>query len=312
MTDALDELQRNFLGTFPGRLEDLRAQYQNVDLTDWRPVEAQALHHQVHSLTGSAGIFGLQSVSVAARQLERHLKAIVERGTAPDAEAWAAIGAELGRLEQLASSRLDAGGPSLTLPQARPRLDRAPRVFLVEDDREQAEHLSEPLREDGYQVRVFTALDDFRAALGKDEAPDAILLDMVFPEGGTAGADLLTEIQEGREGGLPVVFVSVRDDLDARLAAYVVPLTGKIQSRIEMLEKDAAAASSTAARNKLHKEVEKLRKKYVELLAYDKKLRHYADLRISLDLDDGAKVNYGKFGDLLAEVKAVTGEKAGG
>jgi len=88
---------------------------------------------------------------------------------------------------------------------------------------------------------------------------------------------------------------------------YVVPLTGKIQSRIEMLEKDAAAATSTAARNKLNKEIEGLRKKHVELLPYDEKLRHYADMRIKLDLDDGVKVNYGKFGDLLAEVKAVTG-----
>ena len=94
----------------------------------------------------------------------------------------------------------------------------------------------------------------------------------------------------------------------ARLRAeYVVPLTGKIQSRIDMLQKDAAAASSTAARNKLAKEVEKLKKKHVELLAYDEQLRHYADMRIILDLDDGVKVNYGKFGDLLAEVKAVTG-----
>ena len=90
-------------------------------------------------------------------------------------------------------------------------------------------------------------------------------------------------------------------------AEYVVPLTGKIQSRIEMLEKDAAAAPSNAARNKLNKDIEKLKKKHVELLAYDEKLRHYADLRIQLDLDDGVKVNYGRFGDLLAEVKAVTG-----
>ena len=94
----------------------------------------------------------------------------------------------------------------------------------------------------------------------------------------------------------------------ARLRAeYVVPLTGKIQSRIEMLQKDAAAASSTAARNKLTKEVEQLKKKHVELLAYDEQLRHYADMRITLDLDDGVKVSYGKFGDLLAETKAITG-----
>jgi type II restriction/modification system DNA methylase subunit YeeA len=94
----------------------------------------------------------------------------------------------------------------------------------------------------------------------------------------------------------------------ARLRAeYVVPLTGKIQSRVDMLQKDAAAASSTVARNKLAKEVEKLKKKHAELLAYDEQLRHYADMRITLDLDDGVKVNYGKFGDLLAEVKAITG-----
>lgn len=90
-------------------------------------------------------------------------------------------------------------------------------------------------------------------------------------------------------------------------AEYVVPLTGKIQSRIDMLEKDATAAVSTAARNKLAKEVERLKKKHVELLAYDEQLRHHADMRITLDLDDGVKVNYGKFGNLLAEVRAVTG-----
>ena len=90
-------------------------------------------------------------------------------------------------------------------------------------------------------------------------------------------------------------------------AEYVVPLTGKMQSRIEMLEKDRDIASFTAARNKIAKKIESLKKKHVELLAYDEKLRHYADMRITLDLDDGVKVNYGKFGDLLAEVKAVTG-----
>ena len=94
----------------------------------------------------------------------------------------------------------------------------------------------------------------------------------------------------------------------ARLRAeYVVLLTGKIQSRIDMLQKDALAASNTAARNKLAKEIEKLEKKHVELLAYDEQLRHHADMRITLDLDDGVKVNYGRFGDFLAEVKAVVG-----
>ena len=88
---------------------------------------------------------------------------------------------------------------------------------------------------------------------------------------------------------------------------YVVPLMSKMQNRIEMLEKDSDAATSPASKNKIGKEIERFNKKKIELTAFDEKLRHYADMRISLDLDDGVKVNYGKFGDLLAEVKAVTG-----
>jgi type II restriction/modification system DNA methylase subunit YeeA len=88
---------------------------------------------------------------------------------------------------------------------------------------------------------------------------------------------------------------------------YVIPLQGMIASRIEHLAGDIAAATSTAQRKKLEKERETLLKQQAELHAYDDKLRHYADKKIALDLDDGVKVNYGKFGDLLAEVKAVTG-----
>jgi len=33
-------------------------------------------------------------------------------------------------------------------------------------------------------------------------------------------------------------------------------------------------------------------------------------MKIELDLDDGVKVNYDKFGDLFAEVMKVTGKKS--
>ena len=88
---------------------------------------------------------------------------------------------------------------------------------------------------------------------------------------------------------------------------YVIPLQGKISHRIDQLAGDITAATSTSHRKKLEKERESLVKQATELAAFDEKLRHYADQRIALDLDDGVKVNYAKFGDLLAEVKAVTG-----
>jgi len=93
---------------------------------------------------------------------------------------------------------------------------------------------------------------------------------------------------------------------------YVIPLQGKMAARLEKLQGDVQAATSTAHRKRLEKERAKLDKQQVELIAFDEKLRHHADRRVTLDLDDGVKVNYGKFGDLLAEVKAVHGKKAEG
>jgi type II restriction/modification system DNA methylase subunit YeeA len=87
---------------------------------------------------------------------------------------------------------------------------------------------------------------------------------------------------------------------------YVTPLLGKYSAYADQLNQqlqDASSSEATPIKNK----IKELEKKQTELRQFDDKLKHYADMRIKLDLDDGVKVNYGKFGDLLAEVKAVTG-----
>ena len=88
---------------------------------------------------------------------------------------------------------------------------------------------------------------------------------------------------------------------------YITPLLGKYDAYAEQLEKQIETADSTSEANRFKKELDALIKKQVELREFDDKLKHYADMRISLDLDDGVKVNYGKFGDLLADVKSITG-----
>ena len=90
---------------------------------------------------------------------------------------------------------------------------------------------------------------------------------------------------------------------------YVIPLQGKIAHRIDRLRDDIDPGDSSSHQKKLTKERDKLIKQQEELKTFDEQLRHYADQRIALDLDDGVKVNYGKFGNLLAELKAVTGKK---
>ncbi|MFT7292877.1 MAG: type II restriction/modification system DNA methylase subunit YeeA [Pseudohongiellaceae bacterium] len=89
---------------------------------------------------------------------------------------------------------------------------------------------------------------------------------------------------------------------------YVIPLTAKMSAHVQKIEKDIETSDSAAEIKRLEKEIAKLHKQQAELSEFDEKLRHYADMRISLDLDDGVKVNYGRFGDLLSDVKAITGE----
>ena len=90
---------------------------------------------------------------------------------------------------------------------------------------------------------------------------------------------------------------------------YVMPLISKMAAMVNSLQSEIENSDSAAEIKRKEKELQNLHKQQAELSSFEEKLRHYADQRITLDLDDGVKVNYGKFGDLLAEVKAITGEK---
>ncbi|EPW5459092.1 BREX-1 system adenine-specific DNA-methyltransferase PglX [Enterobacter hormaechei] len=90
---------------------------------------------------------------------------------------------------------------------------------------------------------------------------------------------------------------------------YVTPLLGQMDSRIDRLRLQQNEAE-TAEAKRIGKEIDSLTKQITELRSFDDQLKHYADMKIQLDLDDGVKMNYAKFGTLLAEAKAITGDKA--
>ena len=90
---------------------------------------------------------------------------------------------------------------------------------------------------------------------------------------------------------------------------YVLPLLTKMTSYVQKLENDKLASNSASETKRLERQITSLNRQYEELSKFDEKLKHFADQRISIDLDDGVKVNYGKFGDLLANVKDITGAK---
>lgn len=92
---------------------------------------------------------------------------------------------------------------------------------------------------------------------------------------------------------------------------HVTPLMGKLQQRISDLVAEIATSSSSAEKTRKSRDKDKIAKQLIELRAFDEELRHLADQRIALDLDDGVKVNYARFGSLLAFKDKVCPKKKG-
>ncbi|MEW6234212.1 MAG: BREX-1 system adenine-specific DNA-methyltransferase PglX [Candidatus Omnitrophota bacterium] len=87
---------------------------------------------------------------------------------------------------------------------------------------------------------------------------------------------------------------------------YLHELQGKIEIRLQQLEGTANGgqenAKSPREKQAAQKEIARLRKQQEEMRQYDEKLRHHADRRIEIDLDDGVAVNYAKFEELTAKI----------
>lgn len=66
---------------------------------------------------------------------------------------------------------------------------------------------------------------------------------------------------------------------------------------------DALVSAERGERVRLDKRIKKLNDQLKETIAYEENLHHLADQMIKIDLDDGVKVNYAKFQDVLAKIK---------
>lgn len=83
---------------------------------------------------------------------------------------------------------------------------------------------------------------------------------------------------------------------------YVHQQQDRYRTQIEFAENELVTAEKSA-RVKLDKRIKKLNDQLTEATAFEEKLHHLADQMIEIDLDDGVKVNYAKFQDVLAKIK---------
>ena len=218
--NILVTLQATFKQQLPVKIQKIEVLWNVISHDDAIEDNLKELHMLVHSLAGSGGTFGAIAVSFEAKELEQLFKTLQANG-----DKSASLSQEIQqqgndailKLKQAANNWEPSNIPYIQ-PSDPKVQSNSNLIFLAEDDELLASNMIDKLKQANYTVRHFVELIDFEKAFEK-ELPAAVIMDIVFKEGDVAGADVICRVKEKINNFPPVVFISVRNDIEVRLAA---------------------------------------------------------------------------------------------
>ncbi len=216
--DKLHKLQDKYIEQLPGKLNALNRVWLKA-LHNNDMAELKQLRQLAHNLAGSAGTFGFPSVSIEARNLEDTLRNLSEeQGLNSVAEEVIAdalqrivslVGLGPNKQESLTAVEHDA---AVTTAE----FDRL--VYVIEDDDLLAREIASQLHYFDYEVETFPST--FQAAEAvKLRTPSALIIDVQLPDGELSGPNFARSFNKFSSSYVPSIFISTRDDWQARLSA---------------------------------------------------------------------------------------------
>ena len=204
----------------PSRIEGIQAKWAEACERSWSADSLRELLRLTHTLAGSAGTFGYARLGKQALHLEWTLNRMLADGQAPVPADLDATGAALAALDTLAAAGADETESDLPATAAghAGSSGMTADIVLLEDDPLVAAELSEQLGYRGFRVQHCARLDEMDAVLAR-VSPAALIVDVGLPDGSLDDPVAAQRLHDIQPPGAPVVFISVRDDWPARLAA---------------------------------------------------------------------------------------------
>ena len=214
------QIQQDFKSKLAGRLSGIESDW--LLLRDEKSPDITEIHLKIHSLVGAAGTFGALMVSTVARKLENQLKILLNKELTLNDDVRQQLEALFLELRDIS----DKWQPS-SIPFISEAKDIKPEyragwwstIYLVEDDVEVAYELTEFLKNSGYKVILYNEITEFEKKYKSADKASAIIMDMAFEQGIVAGAETIKKLSKNDEFFPPVIFISVHDEIQARLAA---------------------------------------------------------------------------------------------
>jgi diguanylate cyclase (GGDEF)-like protein len=218
----LERLRTNFLDKLPGRIQALVEEWNALLGKGWTQDGARALHRSVHGLIGTAGSLGFARMAKTARRLERRLVALLEGTQAPSSETSSEIIEWFERMGEDATSQADKAFDPTSFEHVAewgsPLFEPRNLIVVVEQEDPFARELALQLGHFGFELQMFKEIDELITE-GVERRPAAIIMDLSAPEGELIGEEAATKIREAVGEEVPLVLVSNRSDIEARLGA---------------------------------------------------------------------------------------------
>lgn len=218
-------LRDGYVARLPAELASLTAIADGLrgDESDRQPLER--LHSRLHALAGSAGTFGLATLTARARTLEQVLKRWLTGSLATiDAAARRQLSTDVGALGR---NVLPTGeGTLLASARASTSRGKGLHVWLVQADAELAAQLARQLESFGHAVRHFAQPSEVE--LGSGPPPDILILELGKDGEGRPDAqlDVFARRFVVQAPDSPVILISPRDDFAARVWASRIGAEG--------------------------------------------------------------------------------------
>ncbi len=249
----LKVLQQNFKLQLDEKTADIEHLWALIRQQS-KPESLQNLHRMVHSLAGSGGTYGAMAVSKQARMLEQMLLSLLtdlqaQTSNSVPATVQLQISQLVNELKDIANAWQPSDIPYIPPDETVNQADNS-LIYLIEDDPVLGRELTIDIESYGFQVVHFTQLIDFERAV-KEQMPAVILMDIVLQEGDIAGAEAISSLKQSYTVIPPVIFMSVRDDIIARLAAARAGANRYFAKPLDM-EKLSQTLAGLTLRSKMH------------------------------------------------------------
>jgi diguanylate cyclase (GGDEF)-like protein len=238
INDKLQALYKAYTKNLPGKIDAIVLNWEKLN-ENWNVDALHDFHREIHSLCGSAAIYGYEELSHAARELEVYLKELDENSAGLTPSVITEVTALLNRIVEKATPHgTEKVAPVLVaMPAVEPQAPvlMTKLIYLIDDDDDFAQKIKKNVMEAGYNLHVFPDLAACKNAFANGEMNGVAMI--VNVESLTKGdIQYLLKVRKNQQFTMPLLCIAQDKGLATRLRAIRAGSTAFLQKPVEMFQ----------------------------------------------------------------------------